>query len=147
MPFELTHPLRFFANHDPDTYGRGPSGAECNRKVTGLLKILATGTISGHEARGRILLVRAADGTLKIEIQDLWVSPGAPDVRLYLSARADGQMDHSAIDLGHVPPQQALLSRPVPRDIVINDIKSVIIFCKMFAVHFGSGALARLDAS
>ena len=102
---------------------------------------LATATITGHEARGRVELVRGDDGTVTVEIDDLWVSPGAPDVRLYLSPRADGRVDQTAVDLGRLPDHQKRLSRQVPPEVDLDQIRSVIVFCTAFSVYFGTGDL------
>ena len=102
---------------------------------------LATGTISGHEARGAVELVRADDGTVTVEIEDLWVAPGAPDVRLYLSPRADGHMAETAVDLGRVPDHETGLSRRVPAELDPDRIRSIIVFCTAFSVYFGTADL------
>lgn len=100
---------------------------------------LATATITGHEARGRVKLVRADDGTVTVEIDGFWVSPGAPDVRLYLSPRADGRVDQAAVDLGRLPDDEKRLSRQVPPEVDVDQIRSAIVFCTAFSVYFGTG--------
>ena len=54
---------------------------------------------------------------MTVDIDDFWVSPGAPDVHLLVSPRADGQVDHTAVDLGPVPDQERRLSRPLPAEV------------------------------
>ncbi|MGI9595655.1 MAG: hypothetical protein ACR2QK_05825, partial [Acidimicrobiales bacterium] len=65
--------------------------------------VLATATIDGPEARGEAQLLQAPDGTVTVELDQFWVAPGAPDVRLFISPDPAGDVDDDASDLGPVP--------------------------------------------
>ena len=105
---------------------------------------LAVAAIDGPEARGHAELVKAADGTVTVEIVDFWVAPG---VRLFVSQNATGTVDETAIDLGPVPNQQATLSYPLPPNASPSALESIIVYCKVYSVLFGAGALATHQES
>ena len=105
------------------------------------MNVLAVAAIDGPEARGRVELVKAADGTVTVEIADFWVAPGAPDVRLFVSPNPSGTVDETAIDLGPVPEQQANLSYQLPTNANPNELESIIVYCKVYSVLFGHGTL------
>jgi hypothetical protein len=109
--------------------------------------VLAVATIDGPEARGHAELVKAADGTVTVEIVDFWVAPGAPDVRLFVSPNPTGTVDETAIDLGPVPNQQATLSYPLPPNANPNALESIIVYCTVYSVLFGAGTLAAHQES
>ena len=103
--------------------------------------VLATATIDGHEARGRARLVQADDGAVTVDLVDLWVAPGAPDVRLYVSPDRTGKVDRSATDLGAVPSGTPTLSVPLPTEVDPASLGSIIVYCKVYSVLFGYGVL------
>lgn len=105
------------------------------------MTVLATASISGHEARGQVQLRRAANGAVTVEVDQFWVAPGAPDVRLYVSPDPDGVVDQRAIDLGPVPQRQPTLSWPLPADVDPATLGSIIVYCKVYSVLFGHGTL------
>ena len=107
------------------------------------MTVIATGTISGPEARGDVNILRSQDDALTVEIKNFWVAPGAPDVRLYLSPHPDGAIT-DAVDLGHVPNAETQFSRLVPTGINEDQIRSVVIYCKVYSVLFGDAALTWL---
>jgi hypothetical protein len=65
------------------------------------VELLATGSLSGPEARAAVRII-AADQGRTIELSDLWVAPGAPDVRLFASPNAAGAIDTMSTELGLV---------------------------------------------
>ncbi|WP_029252843.1 DM13 domain-containing protein [Paraoerskovia marina] len=105
----------------------------------------ATATITGHEARGRAVLEREADGSAVVRLTDFWVAPGAPDVRLYVTAREDGRVDRSAVQLGRVPDRTPELSFPVPDGVDVADLRHVVVHCTVYSVYFGAGEWLRVD--
>lgn len=105
------------------------------------MTLLATATIDGHEARGRAQLLQADDGTVTVDLADLWVAPGAPDVRLYVSPDRSGNVDRAATDLGPVPFGEAALSVPLPAEVDPASLASIIVYCKVYSVLFGYGTL------
>ena len=104
------------------------------------MSIIATGTLDGHEARGEIAIVTAGD-TSQVQLRNLWVAPGAPDVRLYVSPRTDGQVDDAATELGKIPDHQPEIDRDLPDGLDPKTIGSVIIHCTVYSVLFGYGTV------
>lgn len=105
------------------------------------MTVLATAAIAGPEARGHAELVKAADGTVTLEIADFWVAPGAPDVRLFVSPNPNGTVEETAIDLGPVPEHQTNLSYEFPTNANLNELASIIVYCKVYSVLFGHGTI------
>lgn len=104
------------------------------------MSIIATGTLDGHEARGQITIVSEGDKT-QVRLRNLWVAPGAPDVRLYVSTRSDGTVDDTATDLGKLPDHQSEIDRDLPDGLDPRTIGSVIIHCTVYSVLFGYGTV------
>lgn len=48
------------------------------------IELIAFGTISGLEARGDVTVTRNGEGVVTVLISNVWIAPGAPDVRIYL---------------------------------------------------------------
>lgn len=109
------------------------------------MRVLAEGVINGHEARGAVRVVESEDGSRSVELSDLWVAPGAPDVRLYTSPYPDGRIDDSATDLGKVPDAARELHRPLPPNATPPGTQSVVIYCKVYSVEFGHATLEWND--
>ena len=107
------------------------------------MNTIATGTIDGHEARGEAALVDDGSGRLRLRLSNLWVAPGAPDVRVYLSESEHGRVDDSAIDLGRVPDHTPQLEYALPEGAAPSVARTVIIYCTRFSVTFGSGSLTH----
>lgn len=105
------------------------------------MELLARGQLSGHEARGEASVVRGADGVVYLELNNLWVAPGAPDVRVFLSVHPDGKVDSASLDLGHVKDRQASQRWALPADAVLAKYRAVTIYCFQFSVTFGTGEL------
>jgi hypothetical protein len=106
---------------------------------------LASGTIAGPEARGRVRVIAAADGTRTLETADLWVAPGAPDVRIYVTRNTDGAVDESSIELGPVADGQANQSWDFPSDLSSTSAVSVVVYCHVYSVYFGHATLLWAD--
>ncbi len=108
------------------------------------MTVIASGTLDGHEARGRITIVEV-DGKIQVRLQELWIAPGAPDVRLYVSPRSDGHVDDEATDLGQIPDTDSDVTRILPDHIDPSTIGSVIIHCTVYSVLFGYGTVAAAN--
>jgi hypothetical protein len=105
--------------------------------------LLATGSLSGPEARASVRIIAADDGST-IELSDLWVAPGAPDVRLFASPHADGTIDATSTELGLVPYGETVLRLPFPSTLSADQARSVVIYCHIYSVHFGHAELQWL---
>jgi hypothetical protein len=106
------------------------------------VNVLATATIDGPEARGLARFLRAPDGAVTVELDQFWVAPGAPDVRLFISSDPAGNIDNTATDLGPVPDRTATLSFPLPAELDLEAGGSIVVYCKVYSVHFGHGILS-----
>lgn len=107
------------------------------------MKTLKSGEIEGHEARGQAALVEGQDGRLRVELRDLWIANGAPDVRLFVTNRKDERVDDTATDLGKVPDGRDTLDFDVPVGVTADQINTVMVYCKIYNVLFGAGLLRR----
>ena len=106
---------------------------------------LAEATITGHEARGTARVVLGDDGP-RLEFTDLAIAPGAPDVRVYLTAHDDGTVDDDAVDLGSVPDRTPTLALTIPTDTDLTRLRTVAVHCKVYSVDFGHGTLIPTGA-
>lgn len=105
------------------------------------MRELASGAIAGSEARGHVRVVAAPDGTRTVEVTDFWVAPGAPDVRLYASARGDGVVDETSTELGTVADGEATQSWSLPVHLSGTSTMSVTVYCGVYSVYFGHAEL------
>ncbi len=101
------------------------------------------GTFSGadefHFGRGTARLIRAARGwTLRLE--EFSVRNG-PDLYVYLSTDPAGYAD-GAIELGRLRATDGSFNQDVPAGTDISAVRSVVIWCRQFAVQFAVAPLA-----
>ncbi len=105
--------------------------------------LVRTGEFAGaddfHFGRGKATLVEAPDGSHTLRFDDFSVRNG-PDLFVYLSPKAKGYAD-GAIELGRLRATDGSFNTPIPAGTDLGDVKSVVIWCKEFAVLF---AVARL---
>lgn len=107
--------------------------------------VLATGTFidtgSGDHGSGNVTIGKTADGKYLLHLDNLNVVAG-PDLHVYLAvpanpSRAD-QVTNGGVDLGNLTANQGSVNVDVPADVGNNlsKYKSVVIYCKSFAVIF-----------
>ncbi|MFI5531787.1 DM13 domain-containing protein [Kitasatospora sp. NPDC051853] len=103
--------------------------------------------VSGeHTTTGRARLVRLADGSAVLRLEDLATSEG-PDVRVYLSTRpsAESRLDDlgpGAVELGRLKGNLGNQNYAVPAGTDLTRFHSAVIWCKRFSVGFGAADLA-----
>lgn len=102
-------------------------------------ELLAHASVTGHEARGAARMEQTTDGHVVVLLTDFWVAPGAPDVRLYVTPRADGVVDAAALDLGRVPDGVPDLIFTLPDETDVASLRSVVVHCTVYSVYFGGG--------
>lgn len=99
----------------------------------------------GHDARGRALIVEAADGNTYLRFEDFEVENG-PDLKVYLSrAEADAPQDQLAdhiVDLGGLKGNIGDQNYLVPGSVDLTQYRSAVVWCRRFSVGF---AVAPLD--
>lgn len=93
-----------------------------------------------HFGRGRATLTEATDGTATLRFDDFSVRNG-PDLYVYLSPDPAGYAD-GAIELGRLRATDGSFNTPIPPGVDVTWARSVIIWCREFAVLF---AVAPLD--
>ena len=104
---------------------------------------IARGTFRSHEhsTRGRVAVVRLADGRQYVTLTRFETAAG-PDlrVRLVAAGSVDGGSD-GAIDLGALKGHRGDQQYRIPRGVDIRN-RAVLIWCRAFSAPFGSARLA-----
>ncbi len=104
------------------------------------------GTFKGaddfHFGRGDALLVRAEDGSYVLRLENFSVRNG-PDLYVYLSQETDGKRVSEALNLGRLKATDGAFNYEIPASVNPGGVKSVLIWCKQFAVLF---AIARFES-
>jgi hypothetical protein len=93
-----------------------------------------------HFGRGRATLTEAADDSHTLRFDDFSVRNG-PNLYVYLSPDPAGYAD-DAIELGRLRATDGSFSTPIPPGTDVAGARSVVIWCREFAVLF---AVAPLD--
>ena len=103
-----------------------------------------SGAFSGadefHFGRGRATLTLALGGSPGLRFDDFSVRNG-PDLYVYLSPDPSGYAD-GAIELGRLRATDGSFNMKIPPGVDVTGARSVVIWCKEFAVQF---AVAPLD--
>jgi hypothetical protein len=112
-------------------------------------QVLAEGALRGleHDSSGRALLVRLANGTHLLRLEDLNTSNG-PDLRVYLSEKPSTLDDFAYgdryLDLGALKGNLGDQNYEVPAGTDVGMFRSAVIWCRRFSVGF---AVAPLDGA
>jgi hypothetical protein len=111
---------------------------------------LARGEFVTHEhaTTGTARLLQLADGSRVLRIEGLDTSDG-PDLRVWLSDAPviegrDGWFvfdDGAWLDLGELRGNRGDANYPIPPEADIDDLTSVSVWCRRFAVSFGAAEL------
>jgi len=106
--------------------------------------VTRSGTFVGaddfHFGRGKATLVEASAGTYTLRFDDFSVRNG-PDLFVYLSPDPDGYAE-GAIELGRLRATDGSFNTRIPAGTDAGAARSVVIWCKEFAVQFAVAALA-----
>lgn len=129
---------------------QGSAGATRSGTATAPV-VVATGTFVTHEhdTSGTARLVRAADGTHRLEIAGLSTSDG-PDLRVWLTdqtvvaGKAGWRVfdDGRYVELGKLKGNKGDQAYAIPAGTDLASLRSVTIWCKRFSVSFGAAQLA-----
>jgi len=92
-----------------------------------------------HTGSGTATLVETAPGTYTVRLASFSVRNG-PDLYVYVSSDADGY-GSDPIELGPLKATDGNFNMAVPRGADLSGAKSVIIWCKQFAVLFAVAPL------
>jgi Electron transfer DM13 len=101
-----------------------------------------------HETSGTARIVRAADGSHRLELVGLATSNG-PDLRVWLTdqpvreGRAGWRVfdDGEWFELGRLKGNRGDQAYAIPATLDLGQISSVSIWCRRFAVSFGAAPL------
>ncbi|KAB1149507.1 DM13 domain-containing protein [Streptomyces luteolifulvus] len=131
--------------------GAAPSG-ESSASAPARPVTLAGGELISHEhaTSGTVRLVRLADGSHVVRLENLDTSNG-PDLRVWLTdapvkeGRAGWRVfdDGQHISLGELKGNKGSQNYVVPGDVDPARFNSVTIWCDRFDVSFGAAELAR----
>ena len=117
----------------PSTLAPSPAAAPLVRSGT------FVGADDFHFGRGRATLTEAADGSHTLRFDRFSVRNG-PDLFVYLSPDARGYAT-GAIELGRLRATDGSFNTPIPAVTDVSTARSVVIWCKEFAVLFAVAAL------
>jgi hypothetical protein len=92
-----------------------------------------------HFGSGTAVLFEAAPGEWVVRFEDFSVRNG-PDLYVYLSPSADGYVD-GAVELGTLKATDGSFNTDVPAGTDVESMRSVVIWCKQFAVQFAVATL------
>ena len=128
-----TPSAELMASHQPaPSAASAPSGDIEAREGT------RTGSFVGadefHFGSGSALLIETSPGEWIVRFEDFSVRNG-PDLFVYLSPEADGYED-GAIELGPLKATDGSFNTAVPAGTNVGEMRSVVIWCKQFAVQF-----------
>jgi hypothetical protein len=103
-----------------------------------------TGTFTGaddfHFGRGTARLIETEPGTWVVRFEDFAVRNG-PDLYVYLSPDGSGY-DDAAVELGKLKATTGAFNMAVPGGTDVTTLRSVVIWCKQFAVEFAVAPLS-----
>jgi hypothetical protein len=134
----------------PSATTAGSAPASAPAAVTGPA-ILAQGSFVSHEhtTTGTARIVRAADGSRRLELANLATSDG-PDLRVWLTdqpaADANGLNHGKYLELGRLKGNRGDQVYPVPAGADLTGYRSVTIWCIRFSVSFGAAELTPVPA-
>src|SRR5437899_3292112 len=138
-------PERLFVNKTVnETF---PAGAQAQAAVPATPTSLATGRFhaNAHETKGVATIYRLADGKRVLRLTEFATSNG-PDVHVYLVAAGDVQEDATVkragfVDLGSIKGNVGDQNYDVPTDLDLSKYRASTIWCRRFAVNFGTAPL------
>lgn len=110
-------------------------------------QVVESGSFTGvmHPTSGAATIYRTSDGGRVLRLTDFKTSNG-PDVHVYLVAVDDAKdsqavKDSDFIDLGTIKGNIGDQNYTLNRDLDLSKYRTVSIWCKRFAVNFGSAPL------
>jgi hypothetical protein len=121
----------------------GPSITPDPEPTTGLAPPRSgefTGADDFHFGSGLASLVETAPGTWIVRFEDFSVRNG-PDLYVYLSPDASGYVD-GAVEVGTLKATDGSFNYDVPVGTDVDEVRSVVIWCKAFAVTFAVAPLS-----
>jgi electron transfer DM13 len=99
-----------------------------------------TGADDFHFGRGTATLIETEPGRFIVRFEDFSVRNG-PDLYVYLSPDPGGYAK-GAVELGRLKATDGEFNTKVPAGTAVTKLRSVVIWCKQFAVQFAVAPLA-----
>ncbi len=91
-------------------------------------------------------VTRNGEAGVTVRISNVWIAPGAPDVRIYLSSDPEGDFRAGRMtELGKVTELTVELSYVVPSVLEPPDMRSLVVYCSVYSVTFGVAALEYIE--
>lgn len=105
---------------------------------TGMFK----GADRAHQGAGDARLVQKADGSLEIHFTNFTVTNG-PDLKVYVSSQSNPEKASDVLDstwasVSHLKGNKGDQVYRLPAGTMVEDLKSVVIWCEAFSVLFAS---------
>lgn len=98
-----------------------------------------TGADEFHFGEGTARLIETSPGAFTVRLEDFAVRNG-PDLFVYLSPSAEGYAD-GAVELGPLRADRGNQNYAVPAGTDVTAARSVVIWCRQFAVLFATAPL------
>jgi len=125
-----------------------PAASRAQAAVPTAPAALASGRFhtNAHETKGLAAVYRLTDGNRVLRLTEFATSNG-PDVHVYLVAAGDVQDNATVktagfVDLGSIKGNVGDQNYDVPADVDLAKYRAVTIWCRRFAVNFGTAPLA-----
>lgn len=98
-----------------------------------------------HDTSGQALVLREADGTRYVRLEDLDTSNG-PDLHVWLTDQTAGGSwfkydDGAYVALGRLKANQGSQNYEIPAHAELGGMRSVVIWCDRFNVAFGAAPI------
>ncbi len=125
-----------------------PAASRAQAAVPTAPTALARGSFhtNAHETKGLATVYRLPEGGRVLRLTEFATSNG-PDVHVYLVAAGDVQDNATVktagfVDLGSIKGNVGDQNYDVPADVDLGKYRAVTIWCRRFAVNFGTAPLA-----
>ena len=132
----------------PSPTASGPTAPAPTPPVPAAPLILSSGAFQSqeHETRGTAHLVKLADGSHLLRLENLASSDG-PDVKVWLSSLEAGgdwfkYRSGRYVDLGAIKATHGNHNYAIPPGTDVAGLTSVVLWCDRFSVAFGSAPLS-----
>jgi len=106
--------------------------------------VVAAGEFVGadefHFAEGRVQVIETGPGQRMVRFEGFSVRNG-PDLYVYLSPEADGYDAAGSLELGPLKATDGAFNYEVPADADLAAYRSVVVWCRPFAVLFAAAPL------
>lgn len=93
-----------------------------------------------HFGRGDALLIRTSPTDHVLRFENFSVRNG-PDLYVYLSRDESGRRVDEALNLGRLKATDGAFNYEIPANLDLTGIKSVVVWCRQFAVQFAVAPL------